>query len=525
MRNLQKKLSLGALLVLTACGGDSNAGDTNPSTTSHERDASHAADGPPRADTGAATDSAVPGGGARDDLDAGRLTDADTSLDAGSLGDVEPLLRGSREALSVPRATDLNPDPHVIEINLDAHIASVDIGSQQVKMYTFNGQVPGPRIEANVGDRLIVHFTNHLPVETMIHWHGVRVPNAMDGTPLVQAGVKTGGTFDYSFVLTDPGIYWYHPHLDSSEQLMRGLYAPIIVHEPSEPVGLGEEVTLVLSDLAFSSPGVAGFPDDGAAALAAGRDGTTVLVNGQEPRTLLVQPGARLRMRVINTAANRFFKLRIEGHQLTRIGSDGGLAASATTMYYLLLASAERADLLVVPKGKAGDRFKLQAIPYDRGTGGTADPVPLLTLQLVGGEAEAPSPLPARLRAIEPLSTSGATKVAVKIERLGNEYMINGATHHAPPVVGKVGETQHWRVSNITYYDHPFHIHGFFFQVLNPRTNAPVLPLEWRDTVNIPQSAQLELLVKYDDRPGRWMYHCHILDHVETGFMGMLNVE
>ncbi len=508
------------LCLLVACGADSPSSTPNrsPPRDAGIRDAAitspQDADADLRREAGTIKDATVVS-----------PPDAESTPEAGLQEDVKSLVEGSRSALSVPLAEDLNPDPDVIEINLRAQVANVEIGSQSVQMYTFNGQVPGPRIEGKVGDRLVVHFTNRLPVDTMIHWHGVRVPNAMDGTPLVQAGVKPGGTFNYVFDLTDPGIYWYHPHLDSSEQLLRGLYAPIIVHAPDEPENLGEELALVFSDVAFSSPGIAGFPEKGNAMLAEGRDGTVVLVNGKEPRTLLVQPNARLRLRLLNAAANRYFKLRLEGHKLTRIGSEGGLSAAPVEMFQLLLANAERADVLVTPKGKAGDRVSLVALPYDRGTGATADPEVLLTLQLVGHPAATPPGVPAVLRSIEALPAAGATEVSIKIEREANDYMVNGASMgEAPAVVGHVGEVQHWRVSNVTYYDHPMHIHGFFFQVVNPLTHEPVAPLEWRDTVNVPQSGQLELLVRYDNRPGMWMYHCHILDHVEMGLMGMLHV-
>src|SRR6185436_1981377 len=117
-------------------------------------------------------------------------------------------------AARLQEAADRNPDPRVLEIDLTARVADVDVApNTRVKAWTYDGGLPGPFIRAKVGDRLIVHFTNNLPEPTTVHWHSIRAPIEMDGVPgISQPAVKPGETFVYDFVLRDAGLFWYHPH-------------------------------------------------------------------------------------------------------------------------------------------------------------------------------------------------------------------------------------------------------------------------------------------------------------------------
>ena len=137
---------------------------------------------------------------------------------------------------SVPPVVDTNPAANVVETTLTAEEATVDIGNGvQARMQTFNGQVPGPTFELDVGDTVIVHYRNHLPHESGIHWHGIELANNVDGTEFSQDMVHPGGTFLYKFTVTRPGIYWYHPHHHSStNQVFKGLYGMIVVRDPNE---------------------------------------------------------------------------------------------------------------------------------------------------------------------------------------------------------------------------------------------------------------------------------------------------
>ena len=159
----------------------------------------------------------------------------------------------------VPLVTDTNPDPTIVETTITAQGAVVDIGNSVLaSVLTFNGSVPGPEFRLNVGDTVIVHFKNNLGHATGIHWHGIELANASDGTPLTQNMVQPGGTFIYKFKVTRPGIYWYHPHHHSStNQVFKGLYGSIIVTDPNEAAlqassalpSAAQTRTLVLSDI------------------------------------------------------------------------------------------------------------------------------------------------------------------------------------------------------------------------------------------------------------------------------------
>ncbi|HZF32030.1 MAG TPA: multicopper oxidase domain-containing protein [Gammaproteobacteria bacterium] len=128
------------------------------------------------------------------------------------------------------------------------------------------------------------------------------------------------------------------------------------------------------------------------------------------------------------------------------------------------------------------------------------------------------------LRAIEPLDPAGATRrtIALTISVAAHEIEmgINGVPHsRAQPIEAKLGTTEVWTIVNDTDFAHPFHVHGYFFQVLD----AARVP-EWKDTVDVPARSRLEIAIRFDERPGVWMYHCHILDHADAGMMGHIHV-
>ena len=170
-----------------------------------------------------------------------------------------------------------------VTLELDARETEWEFApGRTIRGFAYNGQVPGPLIEANVGDTIEVRLTNNLPQPTTIHWHGIRVPAEMDGTEAVQPPVEPGETFEYRFVVPDAGTFWYHSHTNETEQLERGLYGALIVRGSGEPRFDGESV-LLLDDLKLDADGeVAPFGDEHEHH--AGREGEVRLVNGrQEP--------------------------------------------------------------------------------------------------------------------------------------------------------------------------------------------------------------------------------------------------
>ena len=446
---------------------------------------------------------------------------------------------GWSAGLDMVAAADTNPDPRVVEINLDARIAPVEIApGQTVDAWTYGGRVPGPLIRLRVGDRLIVHFTNTLPEPTTVHWHGLRVPLRMDGVPGVsQPPVKPGESFTYDFVVPDAGLFWYHPHVMSAAQVGFGLYGALLVDDPDDGVGVADELVMVLSDMALNERGALESPEAGGSiANVFGREGTHVLLNGRKRASLLVRSGAPQRWRIVNAAKSRYFNLDLGGVMFKQIGGDGGLQEYAVDRDTLQLAPGERADVIVTPRLAAGESIVLRSGLVNRGLFTIEGRFPYDELLTLTGATVPPysGPTPSSVRrSIEPLPLAGATKVDLELALdqppdAAPEYAIRGQLYSArhKALGAHVGETQVWAVANSTKWSHPLHLHGFFFQVLD-ETGAPVRPLAWKDTVDIPFEKTVRLAVRFDDREGvtgAWMLHCHILDHAESGLMGVVQV-
>lgn len=431
-------------------------------------------------------------------------------------------------------AVDINPDPNIVEINLTAKVADVEVApGKKVTAWTYDGGLPGPLIRTKVGNRLIVHFKNELDASTTVHWHGVRLNIEMDGVPgISQPPVKKGETFTYDFIVPDASLYWYHPHVLSNAQVGFGLYGALLVEDPDDPVGLADETTFVLSDIGFDSKGVLEDPESGGSAgMVFGREGAYVLVNGRTRPTLKARPGAPQRWRIVNSAKSRFFYLDLDGQEFTLIGEDGGLQASPTKSSILLVTPGERKDVIVRPTGKAGSELTLRAMLYNRGYGSIEyrSVEDIMTIAFTDDPPVTKYELPKISRTLTPPPLAGATPVPVVFtlppqEAGHNEFRINGVPFwKAQPFKAKIGETQLWTVKNDTDFDHPFHMHGFFFMVVDEK-GTPVQPLVWKDTVNIPLKTTARFLVTFDNRPGTWMLHCHILDHAEGGLMGTVQV-
>jgi FtsP/CotA-like multicopper oxidase with cupredoxin domain len=432
-------------------------------------------------------------------------------------------------------AVNLGDAPGIVQVRLEASPTEIAVlPGTRTAAWAYNGRLPGPLIRARVGDRLIVTFVNRLPEASTVHWHGIRLPPEMDGVPHhSQPPVPPGGEFRYEFVVPDPGLFWYHPHMQSAKQVGDGLYGALLVEDPAEPADLGDEVVVVLSDVSLDDNGQLLPPDiGGGAGTLFGREGETVLVNGRVNPRLLARPGRRQRWRLVNTARSRYFQIAIAGHTFTRIGGDGGFLEAPLESDRLVITPGQRADVLVTPDGQPGSELAVRWVPYDRGYGSTfrRPEVTIATIRLAERAPVKNGPLPARLRTIARLEPSGATVQDLRLTStlvMGKLVMgINGIpSGEGPPLRARLGETQVWNVTNEVDFAHPFHIHGFFFQVLSTsgvERPLPPEPLEWRDTADVPARGKMRLAVRFDDRPGMWMFHCHILDHADAGMMGEL---
>jgi FtsP/CotA-like multicopper oxidase with cupredoxin domain len=412
-------------------------------------------------------------------------------------------------------------------VELDARPCQWEIGPGRiVEGFAYNDQVPGPTIEARVGEEVVVRLKNNLPEPTVIHWHGLRVPAPMDGTGLVQRLVEPGETFDYRLVPPDAGTYWYHSHANEAEQLEKGLYGAFIVRGDGEPA-LDRERVLVFDDLKLNRRGaIARF--GGPIQRHNGREGQSLLINGRTDMRLALAAGQVERWRLVNAASARFIRLSLGGHEFKLIASDGGLLPSPVAAREVLLTPGERVDLAVGPFDE-GETFAIESLPFARGMSPDAkgEPVHFGTAR-VGAHRPSRAQLPSRLRAIEPLVVGPVEpNRTVRLGGSGSlrrfvDWKINDEAHHmAEPV--KVGDLQVWDIVNETKMPHPFHLHGFFFQVLDENGTKPQT-LAWKDTVMVQRENSVRIAWMPDDRPGRWMYHCHILEHHAAGMMAMFEV-
>jgi FtsP/CotA-like multicopper oxidase with cupredoxin domain len=417
------------------------------------------------------------------------------------------------------------PGREVVVVALEARETEWEfVPGKSTRAWGYNGQVPGPVIEARVGDVLEVRLTNALPEPTTIHWHGLRLPAAMDGTENVQHPIQPGETFTYRFALPDAGTFWYHPHSNETVQLERGLYGALIVRGDDEPE-LDAERVLVLDDVKLDRNGQIK-PLGGIVEGHDGRIGGTVLINGREGPELSMAAGQVERWRVVNAGSARYVRLSIGGRPFRLLGTDGGLVPSPVTMTEVLLAPAERVDIAVGPFAES-EMVAIETLPYNQGSVARPRRLRYGTVR-VGVAAPSSASIPERLREIKPLVTGPTTPtrevhLGFKMTlRKGVLFTVDGELHHrAEPV--RVGELQVWDVVNDTLMDHPFHLHGFFFQVLEVNGEAPAF-LSWEDTVNIPPRARVRIAWMPDDRPGEWMYHCHILEHHAVGMMAHFDV-
>lgn len=233
--------------------------------------------------------------------------------------------------------------------------------SGEIAAWCYGGTVPGPEIRVRQGERLRVVVENALAEETTVHWHGVRVPHAMDGVPhLSQKPIGAGERFVYEFDAVDAGTFWYHPHQRSFEQVERGLYGPLIIEE-REPARVDRDVTWVLDDWRLTKSGAISEDFGNRHDIHHnGRVGNTVTINGRVPTTFAVRAGERIRLRLINAANARIFSPDFTGLQPIVIALDGQpVAPHAPDGGLVVLGPAMRADLILDMTGKPGRRVSI----------------------------------------------------------------------------------------------------------------------------------------------------------------------
>lgn len=435
--------------------------------------------------------------------------------------------------VSPPVLQNTSAKPGVVQLRLTAAPARLELmPGKPTEAWAYNGTVPGPTLELREGDLVTVHFTNNLNLPTTVHWHGLHLPAGSDGSPLHPVLPGKSRNYVFRIPLGSAGTYWYHPHPDmtTTEQVSRGLYGALIIRPAKDPLAGITERLLVLSDNRFLADGAVDLPHHTTPAgnidAQNGREGDVLFVNGRTMPVLSIKPGEWQRLRIINAAAARVFRFAIPGQKLVHVGSDGGLFEKPREVDELLVANSERVEVLV-RGGEPGARTVLQTLPYDRYDIQTRpkdwdQPRDVVEVRTT---TDAPAPeyiIPPTLRAVRAIDQR---RIAARRTIVFAQGMINNKLMDMNRVDlrARLNTTEIWQIENVVGMDHPFHLHGFQFQVLD-RNGVPEPYLSWKDSVNVPKHSKLRIVVRFENFPGKWMYHCHILDHEDMGMMGILEV-
>jgi FtsP/CotA-like multicopper oxidase with cupredoxin domain len=419
----------------------------------------------------------------------------------------------------------------------------------ETDVWSYNGGLPGPEIRVRQGERLRVRVENKLPESTTVHWHGIRVPNAMDGVPhLTQKPIEPGETFVYEFDCADAGTFWYHPHQRSHVQIERGLSGALIVEEP-RPAAVDRDVTWVLDDWRLTRE--AAISDDFGNMHDVshnGRVGNTVTINGQMRETFNVRAGERIRLRLVNAANARIFGLNFSGHEPVVVALDGQpVEPHSPADGRVILGPAMRIDLVLDMKGRPGERFSIRDNFY-RG-------IEYRLLDFVYGEEAAPkraaeraplklaaNPLPepdlqkaqrhqiilegGMMGSMRSAKVDGREADLRSMFEQGLAWAMNGVAAKEHVHESLLHLTRHrsyvLEMVNETMWHHPMHLHGHSFRVLT-RNGEPTKYREWQDTVLVNPRERVEVAFVADN-PGAWMFHCHILEHQIAGMMATVTV-
>ena len=416
-------------------------------------------------------------------------------------------------------------------------------------VWCYGASVPGPEIRVQQGERIRIVVENRLSEETTVHWHGVRVPNAMDGVPhLTQKPISSGERFTYEFTCPDAGTFWYHPHNRSFVQVERGLYGAFIVEE-TEPIPVDRDITWILDDWrllrdASISNDFGNMHDKSHN----GRVGNTVTINGRVHEMIEVRAGERIRLRLINAANARIFGLEFKGHRPQIIALDGQpVEPHSPDGGRIVLGPAMRADLLIDMNGDPGSRFQVidtfyRGLEY-RLVDFSYESEPLLrrikdadAVRLPNNPLSEPDVKGAeRHQVVLGGGMMGGMKSAIMDGRQvdirtlmhnGLIWAINGVAAkghvHDPLLTLSHGRSYVLELVNDTAWPHPMHLHGHSFRVIS-RNGEPTVHREWLDTVLLHARERAEIAFVADN-PGDWMFHCHILEHQAAGMMGTVRV-
>jgi suppressor of ftsI len=382
---------------------------------------------------------------------------------------------------------------------------------------TYNGLLPGPTLRLRPGDSLKVTLLNNLGGDpTNLHVHGMHV-SPSGNSDNVFLHIENGQSFDYEFDVPanhPAGLLWYHPHHhgDTMQQTAAGLAGAIIIEGDFDQLPGIKDLTERL--LSLQGPFL-------------GSDGMQFLVNGQNNPTIAIRPGQTQRWRLLNSSANVFFNLQLDGHQLHRIALDGNPLPAVWTVDTLLLGPGERAEVLV--QGGAAGTYALRSLAW--GPGHQAQPEAQVATIVAAGEPETLAPLPTTIMPLaEPLIDLtnvhiDRRRVITFTESMKAPYFSIDDKGFDPNRVDQtvqLGTTEEWVVRNTSDEWHPFHLHVNDFQVMSVsgKSQAP----HYEDTVPVPPQGEVVIRTRFLDFAGKTVYHCHILAHEDAGMMGVVEM-
>lgn len=435
-----------------------------------------------------------------------------------------------------PYGQDPLPSGTLHEISLVAAVGTTQLDDDaSTEVWSFNGTVPGPEIRIRLGDTVRVTVQNDLQVATSVHWHGLRVPNDMDGVPGInQPPILPGGSFVYEFTPPDAGTYWYHSHKRGNEQLERGLYGSFVV-EDADPEAYSQDLVLMVDDWLLD-PARQLDPefDSSDDVHHNGRWGSDLGVNGKLNPTVTASPGERLRLRMVNASNARIYQLGFGELDAVAIAMDGLLVDTTFPADGIEIAPGNRVDVDVTIPATATGTFTIA----DSFTG--IDPIPLVTLEISGDPVDPPrfepptSPVPDWSAAAEwaPNGTFELTLIGEETSEATGlagdavgvfSWAINGESWPEPGrYTSGLGTADKLRFVNDSGAFHPMHLHGQFFQVV-ARNGVPVREGHFRDTVLLDAGDTIDVVVVPLD-VGVWALHCHIQLHAEYGMLTLYEV-
>jgi FtsP/CotA-like multicopper oxidase with cupredoxin domain len=436
-------------------------------------------------------------------------------------------------------------EPRVITAALKPQTLPTAVGPSDLWLY--NDTFP-LILRTRRGEPFRAQFHNRLAEHSTIHWHGVRVPYGMDGVPyFTQNPVKPGERFDYAFTPPDPGTFFFHPHCNTAEALGRGLAGVLIVEDPRDQGLFDVEHVLVLKDWRVRHDGSFDPFVTDAGAGRAGSFGDLRTVNGLALPVLTVPPGARVRLRILNVDPTRIPMLTLRGAAGAQVIATDGNACEPFALNGWRLGPAQRADIGFVAPAKAGteivleDVFSTRPRPLARivtageGLRSTRASLRLPAAELPQPDLKSATRLDVQLLAghADPAIEAWAKQTGMSVDDLCltqkvfwsiNRQSWPGSTHEkkAPPLFElKSGRSYVAELFNGTPHQHPMHLHGHTFRVLG--SSERDLPAHWADTVLVRPKERVRIAFVAGE-PGDWMFHCHIIEHQETGMMGYFRV-